>query len=332
MRRLFVSLFLAVAACGAPPADESPVLAPEFPEVSTGAVAAHQFTKGGQVAWFHDEGFSYGFFHTYDALKVAGASDTPRKVHVFLPRDYETSGKRYPVLYMNDGQAVFFLGGAGGKSWYVGQRLSTLKAQGKIRDIIVVAVYPLERNREYTHVWWSPGYECCALEGYTQYVADHVKGWIDANYRTLPEAANTGILGSSHGGLAAFYMANRRPDRFGVAGAMSSSFWVGLDLFGSGGTLRDSELLRLTRGTLANTAVRPKLWIDWGLRRTNGTHDSVIEDLATRRGQEMVNLLRGDFGHTSAELSTYVDPVGGHDEDAWGYRFELFMQRFHPRP
>jgi predicted alpha/beta superfamily hydrolase len=331
MRSFLISAFLLLAACGGPMEELDP--ASSAPLGQQQSAAGTQFTKGGQVAWFHDEGFSYGFFHTYDAFKVAGPNDVPRKVHIFVPRDYETSGRRYPVIYMNDGQAVFFNGGASGKSWRVGQTLSDLKARGLIRDVIVVALYPLERNREYTHVFWAPGQECCALEGYTHYVADSVKGWVDANYRTLPEATNTAIVGSSHGGLASFYMSNRRPDRFGMAGAMSSSFWAGLDVFvANGGPLSSSELIRLTQGTLANSTLRPRLWIDWGLRRTAGFHDSVIEDAATRRGQEMVDLLRNRYAYGSFHLKTHVDPLGGHDEDAWAYRFGLLMQHFFPRP
>lgn len=294
-------------------------------------LSAKPFTKGGQHAWFHDEGFSGGFFHTYDAFKVAGPNDQPRKVHVFVPRDYEVSGKRYGVVYMNDGQTAFWPGGAANKSWRVGQTMSTLHDGGKIQDVIIVAIHPLDRNVEYTHESFMWGYGCCGLKGYAGYLANYVKPWIDANYRTLPDARNTTIIGSSHGGLAAFYVAAVYPDKFGNAGCLSPSFWVGLDnpLF-NGGPLSSSSLLRATRAGLSRTD-HPRFWIDWGLKRDGGEHNSVIEAGATRRGKEMVRLLQDSYGYqVGTSLHWWEDAVGGHDEDAWAYRFGLVMQKFYP--
>lgn len=297
------------------------------------ALPSNQFTKGGQRAWFHDADFSAGFFHTYDAFQVAGASDTPRQVRVFVPRDYEVSGRRYPVVYMNDGPTAFFAAESPvGKSWRVGETLSALRDQGKVQDLIVVAISPLDRNREYTHTSFMFGYSCCGLDGYAQYVAQHVKPWIDANYRTRPEARSTAIVGSSHGGLAAFYLAARYPEKFGNAGCLSPSFWVGLDTpWSVGGSLASSSLLTATRSGLAS-AQHPRLWIDWGLKREGGDHNRVIEEGATRRGREMARLLQQRYGYTlGQDLHTWEDPIGGHDEDAWAWRFGLLMQAFFPR-
>lgn len=298
------------------------------------ALASHQFQLGGQTAWFHDEGYSYGVFHTYDAFKVAGPSDAPRKVHVFVPRDYAQSGRRYPVIYMNDGNTTFWPGGAAGKAWQVAETLSDLREAGSIEDVIVVAIHPIDREREYTHAFWAPGRACCGLDSYTNYVAQHVKGFMDANYRTKPEADSTMIIGSSHGGLAAFYMATRRPDVFGNAAALSSSFWAGLDFFGvsRGGPLASSALVSPVASLLRDSARRPRLWIDWGMRRDGGFHNSVIENMATDRGREMVQILTGAGYTLGSDLFRHEDAIGGHDEDAWAYRFGLIMEAFFPAP
>jgi hypothetical protein len=301
-------------------------------------MSPYPFTLGGQAAWSHDEGSSAGYFHTYDALKVAGESDAPRKVHVFLPRAYDDACEaRYPVVYMNDGNTTFWNGGAGKKSWNVADGLAKLYAEGAIPNVIVVAVHPLNREREYTHTEWAPNRDCCGAEEYTKYIADHVKGFIDANYRTLPEASSTAIIGSSHGGIAAFYMANRRPDRFGKAGCLSSSFWAGVDGIHGGdygsGPLASSLLIELTKGTLMNAAVRPRLWIDWGLVRTGGFHNEVIEAAATDRSKEMVSLLESTYGYApGSELFAYEDPMGEHDEDAWARRFPSVMKALFGAP
>jgi len=297
------------------------------------AAMAFQFTKGGQTAWFHDQGHSGGFFHTYDSFQVAGPQDAPRKVHVFLPRSYEISHENYPVIYMNDGDTAFFPGGAVHKSWSMAEILSTLYRNQQIRPVIVVAVCPLNRDREYSHapVWDRP---CCGLDGYANYLAKAVKGFIDTNYRTIADASQTMILGSSHGGLAAFYTAVQYPDRFRLVGALSSSFWVGLDSQPLGlpfvRSLRSSQLLTVAEPTLKNTAKRLKLYLDWGLIRTGGFHNSFIEDRATVRGRELRDLLVQEFGYRTKEtLLTVEDPLGDHTEEAWARRIPQALRWFY---
>jgi predicted alpha/beta superfamily hydrolase len=78
-------------------------------------------------------------------------------VHVFLPREYESSGRAYPCIYFNDGNTVFWNGGLGNKSWNVSRTLTSLYAQNSLKSkVIVVAIVPNDREWEYTHVWWAP--------------------------------------------------------------------------------------------------------------------------------------------------------------------------------
>ena len=290
---------------------------------------AEQFVKGGQVAWFHDEGDSAGFFHTYDGLQVAGPNDTPRKVHVFVPRDYEDSADRYPVLYMNDGDTSFFPGGPVGKSWHVADVLKNLYDRRTIRPLIVVAVCPLNRDREYTHEP-VPDHDCCGLPGYADYLANHVKPFIDDNYRTASQPNQTTVLGSSHGGLAAFYTACCWPSRFGNSAAMSPSFWVGLDSLGHFSTpLSQSTLIQATSQTLRVEGTRPRIWLDWGLVHTNGFQNEFIERFAAIRGREMEQLLRDEYGYVlGQDLFAMEDPHGDHSEESWSRRLPLVLQVF----
>jgi predicted alpha/beta superfamily hydrolase len=268
----------------------------------------------GQDAWIHDERSSAGYFHTYDALNLGG--DT-RRVHVFLPRSYPGGCATYPVVYMHDGNAVFFPGPVG-KTWDVQRVLEQAYAAQQLREVIVVAVHPIDRDREYTHVPWLPGRACCDLPRYTDYLADALKPFVDGAYRTERGPAQTVIVGSSHGGLAAFYAATVRGDVFGRAIAMSSSFWVGLDALTVGGPLSSSALMQAAGPGLAS---RPRLYLDWGLVRSGGTHNSLIEARATTRGREMADLLRQSHAYTpGVDLLTVEDPRGEHDEDSWHRR------------
>lgn len=284
--------------------------------------APYSFMLGDQLAWSHDDGFAAGWFHTFDALDVGGPDDLPHKVHVFLPRDYDACGPGYPVLYMNDGNTSFWPGGAGNKTWDVAGRLAELYAEDAIPRLIVVAIVPNDREYEYSHTPWKDGANCCGVEQYAAYVADRVRGFVDAHYNTRVGPAHTAIVGSSRGGLAAFYLANRRPEVFGRAGCLSPSFWVGLDpVYGGdlpGGPLAGSALVQTLAGTLTDPQIRPRLWIDWGLVRTGGFHNEVIEAAATERGREMVELLRDVYGYQEgSELHWLEDPLGEHDEVTW---------------
>ncbi|HEY9641426.1 MAG TPA: alpha/beta hydrolase-fold protein, partial [Coleofasciculaceae cyanobacterium] len=281
-------------------------------------------------------GHSGGFFHTYDAFAIDQTA--PHKLHLFIPRDYETSTDRYPVIYMNDGDTSFFPGGVVNKSWHMAEVLSTLYQNQQIRQAIVVAICPRDRDREYTHapVWDRP---CCGLETYAGYVAQSVKGFIDEQYRTLADAQNTMILGSSHGGLAAFYIATHYPDQFRLVGALSSSFWVGLDSsWVSTGqvpqmpflsSLRSSQLIERAKNTLQNPEKRLKIYLDWGLVRQGGFHNAFIEDRATVRGREMRDLLVNEFGYRlNHSLFVVEDPQGDHTEEAWSRRVPDVLKLF----
>ncbi|MCA9685372.1 MAG: hypothetical protein KC457_24555, partial [Myxococcales bacterium] len=276
------------------------------------------------------------WFHTYDALDLGDPYGGPHKVHVLLPRSYDPCGPGYGVVYMNDGESSFWPGGAANKSWDVPGGLAQLYADGALEPLIVVAVEPNNRDYEYSHTPWAPDADpCCGVAEYADWLADEVHGFISANYRTQVGPAHTAIVGSSRGGLGAFYVANARSDVFGGAGCMSSSFWLGLDPVYGGdysGILAESLLIALLDGTLSDPRLRPRLWIDWGLIRTGGFHNEVIEEAATVRGIEMVGLLQEKYGYVvDDELYWFEDPQGEHDELSWGRRFpDVMLALFGP--
>ena len=299
---------------------------------------AEPFTIGGQNGWYHDHGHWAGYFHTYDEFIVVDKDNKPRTIHVFLPRDYDYSYESYPVIYMNDGDTAFFAGGNYYKSWNMGQILTRLYVTNQIRRVIVVAICPIDRNYEYTHAPIKEG-NWGGLEAYSDYVALGVKGFIDDNYRTLNDPKNSMVLGSSHGGLAAFYTAIKHPDKFRCIAALSPSFWVGLDsmidpcfLDLSGdllGSLEYSALIFAGLQTLQDPQLQPKIYLDWGLIREGGYHNSFIEARATARGREMRDLLIRKFGYRYNEnLFVVEDPIGQHSEESWSGRMETVLQNF----
>lgn len=291
---------------------------------------------GGQSGWAHDPGFWGGVFHTYKQFQVGGATSSPRTVHIFLPRDYHTSDRPYPVLYLNDGDTIFFPGGAYRKCWDLGKTLTRLYLGQQIQKLVVVAIAPVRRDYEYTHapVWQQ---DWGGLEGYSGYLAQSVKPFVDAHYRTQSTPQHTLIAGASHGGLAAFYTAVKYPHQFGNVAAFSASFWVGLDsaveasLFNSVGPffgeMASSALIFEAEKTLRDR--RLKIYMDWGLVRDGGHHNHWIEERATARGRELRDLLVQQFGYRLGEdLFVVEDPVGEHNEESWGRRIEDVLKIF----
>ena len=147
------------------------------------------------------------------ALKTRRSEALGREhsLRVFYPPGYEENTlERYPVLYMQDGQNLFFAKEAfGGVHWMVEETMRVLEQMNLVRKAIVVGVYPNDRMTDYT----NPGYE-----EYGRYLVEDVKPWVDANYRTLPGPAHTAVMGSSLGGVVSFYLGWQHPDVFGLAG------------------------------------------------------------------------------------------------------------------
>lgn len=78
---------------------------------------------------------------------------------------------------------------------------------------------------------------------------------------------------------------------------------------------------------------RPKLWIDWGLIREGGVHNAEIEARVAERAEEMRLLMVNDFGYTDgANLLTYADEMGEHEEASWGARLGRVLEAFYEAP
>ncbi|UYZ60669.1 alpha/beta hydrolase-fold protein [Hymenobacter latericus] len=151
-----------------------------------------------------------------------------RRVWVYLPTGYAANPQqRYPVLYMHDGQNVFDKCTSFSGEWGVDEALGALEQQGiKAGSCIVVAVDNGGTTRldEYSP-WRNAQYGGGQGALYTDFLVQTLKPYIDANYRTLTDRANTGIAGSSMGGLISLYAATRYPNTFGRVGVFSPAFW-----------------------------------------------------------------------------------------------------------
>jgi predicted alpha/beta superfamily hydrolase len=170
-----------------------------------------------------------------------------RNVDIWLPPGYDReSGKRYPVLYMHDGQNLFDPATSyGGVDWGIDETMTTMVAAGEVREAIVVGVWNTSKRREeYMPQRAVQGVAQGAIDfnvpgstaarqqdiisdRYLAFLVDELKPFIDANYRTLPDRADTLIMGSSMGGLVSQYAISKYPDVYGGAGCVSTHWPAG---------------------------------------------------------------------------------------------------------
>ena len=236
----------------------------------------------------------------------------PRDIFLYLPEAYLTEAHRhFPVFYLHDGQNLFDPHRAfiPGHTWRANSTTDDLTAAGLIEPVILVGIANtgIQRMPEYTpdrdpRLGGGQG----AL--YAKLLIDDLKPKIDADYRTLPDASNTALGGSSLGGLISLAIGLQHPGIFGKLAVMSPSVWW-----------NDRSILRL----VSNTNPRPNLriWLDMGMAEgLNHLRDTDL--LHTRL------LTRG--WHDGVDLAYLRVPDAQHNEDAWADRFGQALQFLFP--
>ena len=269
-------------------------------------------------------------------VQMPQLSGRTRTVRVYLPQGYETSGRAYPVLYLQDAQQLFQPGPFG--DWLVDETMDHLVARDPARAMIIVGVdNSPDRWDEYgpwtnahMHAWvdssWSRPVQGGQGDAYVDFLTQTLKPRIDQLYRTLPDREHTGVGGSSMGGLVALYAGLTRPDVFSRVMAMSTAVWFAE---GEGPWLSDNRLLELIATHAPPRNV--KFYLDVGAAERSRDHDPDVRDArgeavayprAYVEGTNAVAAALRSAGVPERNLSEVVDPAGIHNESAWSRRFE----------
>ena len=217
------------------------------------------------------------------------------EVRVYLPPGYDENTLRtFPVLYMQDGDNLFFPEEAfGGREWRVDETMDRLDRMNAVRRAIVVGVSPHDRMQDYT----APGYR-----DYGRFLVEALKPVIDARFRTRRGPADTVVMGSSLGGVVSLHLAWTHPDVFGCAACLSSTFGYRDDLF----------------ARIASEPPPPiRIYLDSGWPRDNFDATNAMRDLLVHRGYRLgIDVLHFSF------------PEGTHNEGSWAGRLHLPFQFF----
>ena len=152
--------------------------------------------------------------------------DRNRRIWIYLPPDYYSSLKRYPVLYMQDGQNLFDEATSFSGEWGVDEYLDSMYKKGK-KEVIVIGIDNGQNKRmsEY-NPWEFQQFGKGEGDQYVDFLVKTLKPFIDKTYRTDKDRKNTYIAGSSMGGLISYYAVLKYPKIFGGAGIFSPAFWT----------------------------------------------------------------------------------------------------------
>jgi predicted alpha/beta superfamily hydrolase len=222
--------------------------------------------------------------------------ENQRDIDIFLPPSYARTRRRYPVIYMQDGQNLADPERAFAGTWDLPRALDDLAARGLETIVVGIPNSGAERLREYSpfpdHRHGGGG-----GDAYLAFIERTLKPLVDRRVRTRPEREATGIFGSSMGGLISLYAFFRASETFGFVGAMSPSLWFGG--------------LAIIDYIEKNGRPKGRLYVDAGTEEGPG---------AVRDATQLARVLERK-GYVSGESMLFAAVEGGrHEEAHWAER------------
>ena len=228
-----------------------------------------------------------------------------RRIWIYLPEGYETSKKKFPVLYMHDGQNVFDAVTSFAGEWGVDEALDTLGL--KTKECIVVgidngAAKRINEYLPYNHERFGKG------EGneYATFLAKTLKPFIDKKYRTLKSKQNTFLAGSSMGGLISLYALLKYPKVFGGAGVFSPSFWMAPSIYND---IRNK-----------GKKVKSKIYFYAGMEEGGNEKDN--QQMVT----DMLKVFDAMHRVSKSKMTAVLRAEGRHNEASWRKEFPWFYE------
>lgn len=259
----------------------------------------------------------------YVTIPYTGLS---RRVWVCLPNGYEDSHKRYPVLYMHDGQNLFDKETSyAGVTWEVQEAVTQAMIQGKSEGLIVVGIdnasvdgnEVVGRLDEYSP-WINTELKAMLAsrfsrdvggfgDHYARFLVEELKPIIDSRFRTLTDRDNTGVAGSSMGGFISLYIGLVYDDVFSKVGAFSTAVWF-----------KEDELLKLIHEHGPDT--NSKWYLDIGTKETSSDEVANFNQIYLDGTMAVYDALL-EVGAKEDHIKLVVDEGAEHKEEAWARRF-----------
>lgn len=217
-----------------------------------------------------------------------------KTIWAYLPYNYTSGEKHYPVIYMHDGQNLFDHPESHKRDWHIEDKLNDLHSEAIIIGIEHGgSTHRIDEMTPYKNEKYGGGH----ADDYLDFIINTLKPYVDTNFRTLKEKEHTTIFGSSVGGLISFYALLKFPVIFGNAGVFSPSFWFSEEIF---------ELMESVEN------------IEGRIYLMAGDHESVnmLPDL-----ERMENLILQKINKPS-QLHKKISHGGHHNEKSWRKEFK----------
>jgi predicted alpha/beta superfamily hydrolase len=225
-----------------------------------------------------------------------------RSIRLYLPPSYQTSDKRYPVIYMHDGQNLFDDLTAFSGEWQVDESLNQLADKQGLEVIVVGIDNGGDLRMNELSPWENKRFGEAQGKQYMDFVVDVVKPYIDTNFRTQSDRLHTAIMGSSMGGLISHYGVHAYPEVFSKAGIFSPAYWYSQDVF---------SFTKFKKAPLD-----ARLYVMYGDKEGDG----MIADT-----DKMLRQLRQQ-GHPRQNFLFKRVPNGEHNEQLWRTEFTDAVQ------
>lgn len=217
-----------------------------------------------------------------------------RTARVLLPPDYYASERRYPVIYALDGQNLFEASTAfGGRHWKIPESMAKMP---KRLQAIVIGIDNAGADRIHEYAPYRRGKKGGGGLEHIQFIIKELKPEADASYRTLPQPEMTAIIGSSMGGLLAFWAGLRFGEVFGKVGVLSPSLWFNPEVF----HLAENDVGKKSKFYVA------------GSRTESGRMELSLQHVYQ-------SLRKGGFSEW--QIRVVIRDRGKHNEVFWGWEF-----------
>ncbi len=263
-----------------------------------------------------------GSIHIMPSLTPQSPAISKRDILVYLPPGYyKDPARRYPVLYMHDGQQIFDSPAAAHNGWKIDTIADQLISAGTIEPLIVVGVYNSSR-RDDELMGWSKYHQEHQLDvkskiddrkivvergsAYVEYLINKIKPLIDTEYRTKPEGQFTGTGGASSGAMEALYLGFKHPDIFSRIAALSGGFAYYDDL---------AAEFMIPPGKL-------RIYLSCG--------DMDLDKLLLPATVRMYDTLLKKGYKDGSDLKYEFISKAGHTETAWSKRTAVFLEYLFP--
>jgi predicted alpha/beta superfamily hydrolase len=230
-----------------------------------------------------------------------------KRVFIYLPKSYQTSDKFYPVLYMHDGQNLFDeLTGYMNNTWNI---MNVYLEHPDLPEVIIVGVESDKEKRAEELIPFPFRYRNGIEDGgkadeYLAFIIKDVKPYIDSTFRTFKSPKNTGLMGSSFGGVNSLYAATMYSEYFTRFGCLSNA-------------LMYQEFYKPLKELMKNQSYKKikKLYMDCGTKETN---EKMMNDLYVDLNKEVYDILHEKIDDDRIKFEVIKDAI--HHETAWEKR------------